>query len=114
MKLRALVVLLAVLGLTVGSLAVSGEAAPSTGEQGSVSIVDFAFSPRRLAVNVGDAVTWTNNGARPHTSSAKGGVWDSGILVTGDSFTFTFDSSGRFQYRCNIHTDMKGVILVRP
>lgn len=111
MKLRALVVLLAVLGLTVGSLAVSGEAAPSTGQQGSVSIVDFAFSPRRLAVNAGDSVTWTNNGETPHTTSSR--VWDSGILQPGNSFTFTFNSPGRFRYRCNLHRDMVGAILVR-
>jgi plastocyanin len=107
MKLRALVVLVAVMGLTVGSLAVSGEAAPTA----DVSIVDFAFSPRRLAVTAGDSVTWTNNGRSPHTTSSR--VWDSGILSPGDTFTRTFDSPGRFRYRCNLHPEMKGVILVR-
>jgi plastocyanin len=110
LKLRALVVLLAVLGLTVGSLAASGEAAPTA----DVSIVDFAFMPNRLAVNVGDSVTWTNNGGAPHTTSAKGAVWDSGILAPGDTFTYTFNSAGRFKYRCNVHTDMRGIILARP
>lgn len=112
MKLRALVVLVAVLGLTVGSLAASGEAAPSTGQQGSVSIVDFAFSPSRLAVNAGDSVTWTNNGDAPHTTTSR--RWDSGILQPGDTFTFTFNATGRFQYRCSLHREMKGIILVRP
>lgn len=110
MKLRALVVLVAMLGLTIGSLASPGEAAPSTDHQ--VSIVDFAFMPARLAVRVGDSVTWTNNGVAPHTSTSF--TWDSGILQPGDTFTLTFDSAGRFRYRCDIHRQMLGGILVRP
>jgi plastocyanin len=110
MKLRALVVLLAMLGLTAGSLTASGEAATSTDHQ--VSIVDFSFMPNRLAVRVGDTVTWTNNGAVSHTSTSR--TWDSGVLSPGESFALTFNSTGRFLYRCSIHTNMRGGIKVRP
>lgn len=113
MKLRALAVLVAMLGLTVGALAAPGEATtPSTDHQ--VSIVDFSFMPDRLRVRGGDSITWTNNGAAPHTTTAAGGVWDSGTLQPGDSFTFTPNASGRFRYRCQIHRQMLGLILVRP
>jgi plastocyanin len=109
MKLRVLVVLVAMLGITAGSLAVPGEAAPSTDHQ--VSIVDFSFMPPRLRVRLGDSVTWTNNGAAPHTSTSAS--WDSGILQPGDTFTRTFNAPGRFMYRCDIHRQMRGLILVR-
>jgi plastocyanin len=112
MKLRALAVLMAMLALTVGALAAPGEATPSTDHD--VSIVDFAFMPQRLAVRVGDSVTWTNNGVAPHTTTAPGRVWDSGTLQSGDTFTFTFNAGGRFQYRCQIHRQMRGLIQVRP
>jgi plastocyanin len=110
MKLRALIVVVAMAGVTIGSLAGSGEAATSADRP--VSIVDFAFMPSRLAVRVGDSVTWTNNGAVSHTSTSA--TWDSGTLQPGQTFTHTFNASGRFRYRCNIHQQMRGVILVRP
>jgi plastocyanin len=109
MKLRVLIVLVAMLGITAGSLTAPGQAAPSTDHQ--VSIVDFSFMPDRLRVRVGDSVTWTNNGDAPHTSTSLG--WNSGILQPGDTFTFTFNSLGRFMYRCNIHRQMRGLIQVR-
>lgn len=118
MKLRALAVLVAMLGLTVGALAAPGEATPrgeatpSTDHQ--VSIVDFSFMPQRLRVRGGDRVTWTNNGEAPHTTTAAGGVWNSGILQPGESFTSTFNAAGRFRYRCQLHRQMLGLILVRP
>lgn len=108
MKLRVLIVLVAMLGITAGSLIAPGEAAPSTDHQ--VSIVDFSFMPARLRVRVGDSITWTNNGAAPHTSTSRS--WDSGILQPGQTFTRTFDAPGRFRYRCNIHRQMRGLILV--
>lgn len=110
MKLRVLVVIVAMLGVTAGSLTVPGEAAPSTDRQ--VSIVDFAFMPARLAVRAGDRVMWTNNGEAPHTTTGPG--WDSGILAPGDTFAFTFNSPGRFRYGCSIHANMRGLIKVRP
>jgi plastocyanin len=110
MKLRAVVVVVAMVGTTIGSLVGSGEAGTSVDRR--VSIVDFAFMPSRLAVHVGDRVIWTNNGAAPHTSTSA--AWDSGTLAPGETFTFTFSTPGRFRYRCNIHRQMRGVIRARP
>lgn len=78
-----------------------------------VSITEFMFTPQRLtSLHVGDTVTWTNNGTLTHTTTAKGGVWDSGNLAPGKTFTFTFTSPGIFKYRCNIHHQMIGGIQV--
>jgi plastocyanin len=33
----------------------------------AISITDFAFTPNNVTVGVGAIVTWTNNGANPHT-----------------------------------------------
>ncbi len=75
----------------------------------NVSIVDFAFSPQNITINAGDTVVWTNNGAAPHTSTSGtncptgNGIWDSGILSTGQAFQFTFTQPGTYQYFCSIH-----------
>jgi plastocyanin len=75
----------------------------------NVSIVDFAFSPQNITVNVGDTIVWTNNGAASHTSTSGttcppgDGKWDSGVLSSGQSFSFTFTQAGTFPYFCTIH-----------
>jgi plastocyanin len=79
----------------------------------SVSIVDFSFRPRSVTVNVGDTVTWTNNGDQPHTATADDGSFDTGNLRSGASGSHTFNSPGTFSYICKPHPFMKGTVEVR-
>ncbi len=75
----------------------------------NVSIVDFAFSPQNITINVGDTVVWTNNGVAPHTSTSGtncptgDGIWNSGTLSSGQAFQFTFTQPGTYNYFCAIH-----------
>lgn len=75
-----------------------------------VSIVNFAFSPQNITINVGDTVVWTNNSnATPHTSTSGtnfptgDGIWDSKVLSAGQSFEFIFTQPGNYPYFCSIH-----------
>ncbi len=83
----------------------------------NVSIVDFAFSPQNITINVGDTVVWTNNGIAPHTSTSGincptgDGIWNSGVLSSGQAFQFTFTQPGTYNYFCSIHC-FTGVITV--
>ena len=108
MKIRSVVALSAVALLL--NLAVGGPAYADA----SVSIIDFDFSPGTVTISVGEAVTWTNNGDAPHTTTADGGAWDSGTLNPGQSFTHGFAAAGSFPYHCNIHPNMVGTITVTP
>ncbi len=76
-----------------------------------VMIKDFAFSPSTLTVKKGTTVTWTNEDSAPHTATS-GDVFDSGNLGTGQSFSYTFDEAGTFDYICTIHPSMEGAIIV--
>ncbi len=83
-----------------------------------VNIADFMFDPQELTVQVGDTVTWTNNDDVPHTVTA-GTVdmptpeeFDSGQLQPGDTFSYTFDEAGTFDYFCTLHPDMTATIIV--
>ena len=79
---------------------------------GAVTISNFKFTPPALSVAVGTKVTWTNNGSMNHTTTSNTGVWDSGPLANGKTFSFTFTKAGTFPYHCSIHPNMKGTITV--
>jgi len=80
----------------------------------NVSIVDFAFQPNTMNVQIGDTVIWTNNGGAPHTVTSDGGAGplDSLNLGTGDTYSHTFVAEGTYSYHCAIHTSMKGTVTV--
>ncbi len=98
---------LAVCSATVLLFAVPVVAVAATS---AVTIADFSFSPSQVTVNAGDTVRWTNNGPSPHTTTSTSGVWDSGTLAPGQTFSFTFTTAGTFAYHCTIHPQMTGTI----
>lgn len=80
----------------------------------AVSIVqgaDFAFSPATLTIPAGTTVRWTNNTGAPHTVTAQG-VFDSGVIPAGGTFSRLFNQAGTFAYLCSIHPNMTGTITV--
>lgn len=91
----------------------SATTAPAAAEaQAAVTINNFAFAPQMLKVKVGTTVTWTNQQGTTHTTTSDTGVWDSGNLAHGKSFSFTFTKAGTFPYHCAIHSSMTGTIEV--
>lgn len=78
-----------------------------------VDIQDFSFSPRVLYVPLGTTVTWTNYGPSNHTATADGGMFNSGVLTPGQSFSFTFNTEGDIAYHCAIHPFMTATIHAR-
>ena len=79
----------------------------------SVTISDFQFAPASVTVNVGDTVTWSNNGPTPHSATSSSGVWDTGIMDAGQSGSHTFTEAGTFAYICTPHPNMHGTIVVQ-
>jgi plastocyanin len=84
----------------------AGDSADAT-----INISGSAFSGP-VTVSVGDTVEVTNNDAIPHTWTSTDGVWDSGSLGQGDSFSFTFEEAGEFPFICEIHPSMSGTVTV--
>jgi LPXTG-motif cell wall-anchored protein len=78
----------------------------------TVTIEDFAFSPKSITVDVGDTVTWRNNDDVAHSATAENGSFDTGTFGNGASRSETFDTAGTFQYICTPHPFMKGTIKV--
>jgi plastocyanin len=75
----------------------------------NISGSTFGSSP---TVSVGDEVEVTNNDAIPHTWTSSDGVWDSGSLGQGDTFSFTFEEPGEYPFVCLIHPTMSGTVTV--
>ena len=74
----------------------------------------LVFSPSSITINPGDTVRWT--WAATFHSSTSGipgmpnGIWDSGILNQGATFSHTFNSTGSFPYYCTPHGGCCGMV----
>ena len=71
-----------------------------------------SFSPNPVEVKVGETVTWINDDSGRHTVTSKDGVFDSGIMGKGQSFSYTFDKAGEYTYHCEPHPNMVGTVVV--
>ncbi len=76
-----------------------------------LNIEGFAFSPGTITIAKGDTVVWTNSDNAPHTVTGNG--FDSGTLSNEQKFSHTFDQAGTYEYKCNIHSSMKGKVIVK-
>ncbi len=71
------------------------------------------YSVNELMITLGTTVTWTNNDTgMVHTVTAADGSFDSTILQPGQSFSYTFNDPGDFEYFCSPHPWMRARISV--
>jgi plastocyanin len=85
----------------------------AAGDEVAVEIVDFSYTPSPLEISVGTTVTWTNQDPAAHTvTSTGGGPLSSDGLEQGDTYSYTFEEAGTFDYFCEYHGNMKGSVVV--
>ena len=92
-----------------------GGTTPATGSTtgSTVQIKNFAFNPGTVSISSGQTVTWTNMDNVPHTVTSTTGVFDSGPISPGQTFSYTFNNAGTFEYSCTIHPSMQhGKVVV--
>ena len=77
-----------------------------------LNIQNFAYQPANMQVRVGTTVTWTNQDNVPHSVTFKNGMKDSGLLYQGQSFSYTFNTPGAYQYYCTVHPYMVATVTV--
>jgi plastocyanin len=88
-------------------------AEPPAPKSVTVPIKSFAFMQMSVTVAAGGSVTWKNLDGEPHTVVSTDGVFRSGGLDEGQSFTFKFQKPGVYKYICSIHPQMKATVVVR-
>jgi len=91
--------------------------APQAPAAVTISEQNLRFNPGTVTVPVGTTVTWINNDPQglPHTSTSDSGLWDSGNMAVGQSYSHTFNQPGTFAYHCTLHQaqGMTGTIVVQ-
>jgi plastocyanin len=72
----------------------------------------YRFSPERIEIRSGSAVTWTNDDNFTHTVKVEG---KPDVEVDrGDSVSIRFETPGTYRYTCTLHPhDMSGEVIVR-
>ncbi len=79
---------------------------------------ETCYSPSELTTLAGSNVTWLNDSGVIHTVTSGNpqegpdGIFDSGIIMSGDTFSHTFTEAGNYQYFCTVHPWMTGTIIV--
>ena len=73
----------------------------------------FTFKPKSVTIAVGTTVKWTNNTTVAHTVTSDTGIFNSGIINPGGTFSFKFTKKGTFGYHCSIHPFMMATITVK-
>ncbi len=115
---RVVVPVLAVLALAGAIAAHAPHRAAAESSVGAIVEPSFlpstwGYSPDPLVVSAGDTVTWVNTGSAPHTVTADDGSFDSGVITSGDSWTFTADVPGWYGFYCALHPDMRSMLIVQ-
>jgi plastocyanin len=96
--------------LLYGFLALASDCPTVTAAVANVDIVDYAFSPASVTINVKDQVKWTWQGYY-HSTTSTAGLWDSGVNNTGYTYSFTFNNAGSYPYMCSYHYFTGSVVV---
>ena len=76
------------------------------------------YLPYEEKLSGGEIILWTNIDSAAHTVTSgnpiegKSNYFDSGIIPPGNNFSHKFEDAGLFQYYCELHPWMLGVISV--
>lgn len=101
----------------VGTLVLAAQPKPAAlAEPLDVYISTFHAKPQVLTVPAGARVKWTNYDEISHDITFNGAmgsrIWTSPWL--GNTYTHTFEQPGEYHYRCSVHKDVNGKIVVKP
>ena len=88
--------------------------------RGCEEITNGCFDPYLVTVRIGDTVIWENADSQGHNVASGdegagpdvGAIFDSDFIDPGESFSYTFDAVGTYDYFCMIHPWMKGTVIV--
>ena len=87
-------------------------AAASGAATKTVQITGTGFTPTGTTVSVGDSVTWHNADNANHQVVANDGSFASPVLKPGDTYTQTFNASGKTNYHDALATKHTGSVTV--
>jgi len=86
-----------------------GPKVPGTNE---VFIQDMTFTPGTITVAANTTIKWTNKDIVTHTVTSDSGLFDSGSIAAGGTWSYTFASGGTYPYHCTPHPVMTATVVV--
>lgn len=78
-----------------------------------VLMQNSVFSPTTITVTVNTTVKWTNKDSYAHTVTSSTGLFDSGTIAAGGTYSRQFTTVGTFPYKCIFHSNMTGSVIVQ-
>ena len=75
--------------------------------------------PEIVNISEGDRVMWINEDSAAHTvtsgtiSDGVDGVFDSSLLMAGNSYEVTFQKKGKYKYFCMVHPWKECTVIVK-
>ena len=81
-------------------------------ETQTVTIEGMQFKPQVITVKRGDTIVWRNRDVVPHTATAAG-LFDSGGIANGKSWSHVAAKAGKHDYVCTYHPGMKATVVVQ-
>jgi plastocyanin len=100
--------LLALIGLALGAISVSADAATI-----QISMENLAFSPAAATARVGDTIEWINKDVLAHTATARNGDFDV-MMPPKKTVTQVLNKAGTVDYYCRFHPNMKATLTIAP
>lgn len=79
---------------------------------------DLCYDPPSLIIFTGAEVIWKNDDTEAHTVTSGNiiegpdGIFDSGLLKAGKTFSFRFEEKGQYDYFCMIHPWANAKVIV--
>jgi plastocyanin len=99
-----------------GTPSASSSSAPKTpaGPVSAISIKSGKYRPKNVTIKVGSTLTWTNNDDVPESvTSDAPGLFDSGTLAPGATWSYTFTKAGVFPYHSTGKNGTYGTVTVQ-
>ncbi|MEX2192861.1 MAG: PEFG-CTERM sorting domain-containing protein [Nitrosarchaeum sp.] len=93
--------------------------APGSGAPGCEETAEGCYIPKEATVDVGGKVIFSNTDTAAHTFTAgtaadgPSGVFDSSLVMIGDSYDWIPTTAGEYPYYCMVHPWMTGLIVVQ-
>lgn len=81
-----------------------------------IPISGLEYTLPKVTVKAGSTVAWLNQDTQQHdVTPDKNGSFDgSKLLNKGDSYSYTFNDPGTYDYHCSPHPHMTGTVVVVP
>ncbi len=85
----------------------------------TITITHMEYQPSVIVVKTGTTITWINRDSVAHTvtegqnAAPSSNGFNSGLMATGKTWSYTFNKAGTYLYTCEVHPSMNARVIVQ-